>query len=68
MTGFLGLTILSLATATGSIGIAGMICSAYPFIPLLVGVFLLKERLALSQFLGCILLGMGLAGEAVPGP
>jgi drug/metabolite transporter (DMT)-like permease len=62
-----GLTLLSLATATGSIGIAGMICSDYAVIPLLAGVFLLKERLTLSQFLGCVLLGMGLAGEAAPG-
>jgi drug/metabolite transporter (DMT)-like permease len=61
-----GLTVLSLATASGSIGVAGMISSAYGVIPLLAGVFLLRQRIHVSQFLGCVLLGMGLAGEAAP--
>ncbi len=61
-----GLTLLSMATASGSIGVAGMICSAYGVIPLLAGVFLLGERIHVSQFLGCVWLGIGLAGEAAP--
>jgi drug/metabolite transporter (DMT)-like permease len=63
-----GQGLLSLATASGSIGVAGMIASAYAVLPLAVGVFFLKERLSLSQLLGCVLLGAGLAGEAAPGP
>lgn len=62
-----GLTILSLATASGSIGIAGMISSAYGVIPLVAGVFLLKEHPTRGQILGCLLLGAGLAGEAATG-
>ena len=61
-----GLTLLSLATASGSIGVAGMICSAYGVIPLLAGVFLLRERIHWSQVLGCLWLVIGLAGEAAP--
>jgi len=61
-----GLAVLSLATASGSIGVAGMICSAYGVIPLLAGVFLLKERIHWSQFLGCLWLLIGLVGEAAP--
>src|SRR5690349_9912915 len=61
-----GLAVFSLATASGSIGVAGMICSAYGMIPLLSGVFLLRERIHLSQVLGCLWLVIGLAGEAAP--
>ena len=61
-----GLTLLSLATSSGSIGVAGMICSAYGVIPLLAGVFLLRERIHWSQVLGCLWLVIGLAGEAAP--
>jgi drug/metabolite transporter (DMT)-like permease len=61
-----GLTLLSLATSSGSIGVAGMICSAYGVIPLLAGVFLLRERVHWSQFLGCLWLVIGLVGEAAP--
>jgi drug/metabolite transporter (DMT)-like permease len=61
-----GLAVFSLATASGSIGVAGMICSAYGVIPLLAGVFLLRERIHLSQVLGCLWLVIGLAGEAAP--
>ena len=61
-----GLAVLSLATESGSIGVAGMICSAYGVIPLLAGVFLLRERIHWSQFLGCLWLVIGLAGEAAP--
>ena len=57
---------LSLAAASGSIGVAGMICSAYGVIPLLAGVFLLQERVHWSQFLGCLWLVIGLVGEAAP--
>src|SRR6202030_1002244 len=61
-----GLTVLSLATASGSIGVAGMICSAYGVIPLLAGVLLLRERVHWSQVLGCLWLVIGLVGEAAP--
>lgn len=61
-----GLTLLSIATASGSIGVAGMICSAYGVIPLLAGVFLLRERVHWSQILGCLWLVIGLVGEAEP--
>jgi drug/metabolite transporter (DMT)-like permease len=61
-----GLTIFSLATESGSIGVAGMICSAYGVIPLLAGVFLLRERVHWSQVLGCLWLVIGLVGEAAP--
>jgi drug/metabolite transporter (DMT)-like permease len=61
-----GLTVLSLATVSGSIGVAGMICSAYGVIPLLAGVFLLRERVHWSQVIGCLWLVIGLAGEAAP--
>lgn len=63
-----GQALLSVATASGSIGVAGMIASAYAVLPLAVGVFFLKERLTLSQLLGCVLLGTGLVGSAAPGP
>lgn len=63
-----GQALLSVATASGSIGVAGMIASAYAVLPLAVGVFVLKERLTLSQLLGCVLLGMALVGSAAPGP
>ena len=61
-----GLAVFSLATASGSIGVAGMIASAYGVIPLLAGVFLLRERVHWSQVLGCFWLLIGLAGEAAP--
>jgi drug/metabolite transporter (DMT)-like permease len=61
-----GLTVFSLATSSGSIGVAGMICSAYGVIPLLAGVFLLRERVHWSQVFGCLWLVVGLAGEAAP--
>ena len=61
-----GLTLLSLATSSGSIGVAGMICSAYGVIPLLAGVFLLRERIHWSQALSCLCLVIGLVGEAAP--
>lgn len=63
-----GQALLSVATASGSIGVAGMIASAYAVLPLAVGVFFLKERLTLSQLFGCVLLGTGLVGSAAPGP
>jgi drug/metabolite transporter (DMT)-like permease len=63
-----GQALLSVATVSGSIGVAGMIASAYAVLPLAVGVFFLKERLTLSQLLGCMLLGTGLMGSAAPGP
>src|SRR5215469_9330751 len=63
-----GQALLSVATASGSIGVAGMIASAYAVLPLAVGVCLLKERLRLSQLFGCALLGTGLVGSAAPGP
>jgi len=61
-----GLALLSLATTSGSIGVAGMIVSAYGVLPLAVGVLYLKERLSLSQLLGCLILGTGVVGEATP--
>jgi len=61
-----GLTVFSLATSSGSIGVAGMICSAYGVIPLLAGVLLLRERIHWSQVLGCLWLVVGLVGEAAP--
>jgi drug/metabolite transporter (DMT)-like permease len=61
-----GLTVFSLATDSGSIGVVGMICSAYGVIPLLAGVSLLRERIHWSQFLGCLWLLIGLVGEAAP--
>ena len=61
-----GLILLSLATSSGSIGVAGMIASAYGVIPLLAGVVLLRERIHWSQVLGCLWLVIGLAGEAAP--
>mgnify|MGYP001259602807 CR=1 FL=1 len=62
-----GLLLLSVAMASGSIGVAGMLSSAYGIIPLAVGVSFLKERLTTPQLLGCLLLGTGLVGEAAPG-
>jgi len=58
-----GQALLSVATVSGSIGVAGMIASAYAVLPLLVGVFLLKERLTVSQLSGCVLLGTALLGS-----
>jgi uncharacterized protein (TIGR00730 family) len=63
-----GQALLSLATVSGSIGVAGMIASAYAVLPLMIGVFLLKERLTVSQLSGCVLLGTALIGSASPQP
>jgi uncharacterized protein (TIGR00730 family) len=63
-----GQALLSVATVSGSIGVAGMIASAYAVLPLAVGVFLLKERLTVSQLIGCVLLGTALVGSASPQP
>jgi drug/metabolite transporter (DMT)-like permease len=63
-----GQALLSVATVTGSIGVAGMIASVYGVIPLAAGVLLLKERLIASQFLGVLLIGAGLAGVGAPMP
>jgi drug/metabolite transporter (DMT)-like permease len=62
-----GLALLSLATLSGSIGVAGMLASAYGMVPLLVGILFLKERPGLHQILGGVLLGLGVMGEAAPG-
>ncbi|HVB23415.1 MAG TPA: EamA family transporter [Ktedonobacteraceae bacterium] len=61
-----GLLLFALASATGSLGIAGMVASAYGVMPLAVGVAILKERLASTQVVGVAWLLVGLVGLAAP--
>jgi predicted Rossmann-fold nucleotide-binding protein/drug/metabolite transporter (DMT)-like permease len=61
-----GLLLLALASTSGSIGVVGMVASAYGVIPLLAGILLFKERPAANQLIGVILLIAGLVGVASP--
>lgn len=61
-----GLLLLALASTSGSIGVVGMVASAYGVIPLLAGILLFKERPAANQLIGVILLIAGLLGVASP--
>lgn len=61
-----GLLLFALASATGSIGIAGMVASAYGVMPLAVGVAILKERLSGTQVVGVAWLLVGLVGLTAP--
>jgi predicted Rossmann-fold nucleotide-binding protein/drug/metabolite transporter (DMT)-like permease len=63
-----GLLLLSLASTIGSIGVVGMLASAYGIIPLLAGLVIFKERPASNQVLGVALLIAGLPGVAAPSP
>jgi uncharacterized protein (TIGR00730 family) len=63
-----GLLLLALASTTGSIGVVGMVASAYGVIPLTAGIFVFKERPASNQLMGVALLIAGLLGMAAPSP
>ncbi len=63
-----GLLLLSLASTLGSIGVVGMVASAYGVIPLLIGLLLFKEHPASNQVVGVALLIAGLLGTAAPSP
>lgn len=63
-----GLLMLALASLSGSLGVLGMVASAYGVIPLVVGIVVLHERPALSQMVGMIWLVGGLIGLAAPMP
>jgi drug/metabolite transporter (DMT)-like permease len=59
-----GVLLLSYITASGPIGIAGMVSSAYGVIPLCVGIAAFHERPAPNQIVGAVLLIAGLVGIA----
>jgi len=61
-----GLLVLARATTTGSLGVAGMVASAYGVIPLAAGIVLFKERPAMNQLAGVALLLSALVGVAAP--
>jgi drug/metabolite transporter (DMT)-like permease len=62
-----GVLLLGFVTATGgSIGIVGMVSSAYGLIPLVCGILLFRERPAANQIAGVALLIAGLVGIAAP--
>src|SRR5579883_1486855 len=63
-----GLLLLALASTGGSIGVVGMLASAYGVIPLAAGILLFKERPAANQLMGVVLLITGLVGVANPSP
>jgi drug/metabolite transporter (DMT)-like permease len=62
-----GVLLLGFVTATGgSIGLVGMVSSAYGLIPLVCGILLFRERPAANQLTGVALLIAGLVGIAAP--
>ncbi len=63
-----GMLLLSLASTSGSIGVVGMVASAYGVIPLAAGILLFKERPAANQVLGVLVLIAGLLGVASASP
>jgi uncharacterized protein (TIGR00730 family) len=63
-----GLLLLALASTAGSIGLVGMVASAYGIIPLAAGILVFKERPESNQLLGVALLIAGLLGVATPSP
>lgn len=61
-----GLLLLAFAGSSGEVGIVGMIASAYGVIPLACGILVFRERVAVNQMVGVVLLIAGLVGTAAP--
>lgn len=61
-----GLLLLAFVGSSGAVGIVGMIASAYGVIPLVCGILVFRERVAVNQMVGVVLLIAGLVGTAAP--